>query len=275
MRIVSALVILLALFLSSCQKELNWDDGSNGDLLVKAIQVTPATNDTNTITFQWDNARRLLLYKSTGKVNGTTADISHQVIRYPDGTIKKIITKSAITAAFIDSVVSVPVYSASRLSYVIDTQYTLIGQLRDSIAFSYNPSGYVSEKETFTNILGTPISIAKETYAYDANGNLTERKVYTPDGVGGYTFTLQTKFTYDTHKSAAFMGEESYIGLGAENVSKNFLVQSITDDVIGSTSYSTSFTQTSFNDYNRPAKSTLTLIPNPPGYEMKLFYSYI
>ena len=72
----------LVIIMSSCQKEVDFDDPlqpnggtpsgtSNGDILVKALEITIQTKDTNTLPFQWDNAKRLLQYYSLGKVNGT------------------------------------------------------------------------------------------------------------------------------------------------------------------------------------------------------------
>jgi len=273
--ILTSIVILLTLFIVSCQKELKWDDGSNGDLLVKILQVTPATNDTNTITLQWDAARRLMEYKSTGAVNGTATDILHRIIRNPDGSIKKIISKSSLTAGIVDSIVySVYYQTGTRLDYVIDTQYTIVGPIRDSIAFTYNPAGYVASKETHTDIFGTLTPTAKESYSYDAKGNLTIRDIFTPDGVGGFDPAAKTTYTYSIHKNATTMAEESYIAIGPDNVSKNFPTQSITDDLVTPASYSTSFTGTQYNQYDRPSKSSLSLIPVPPGYDMKLFFSY-
>ncbi|MEO6611054.1 MAG: hypothetical protein ABIT05_00125 [Chitinophagaceae bacterium] len=271
----ATLILLVTLVGVSCQKEINWDDGSNGDLLVKTLQVTPATNDTNTITLQWDAARRLLEYKSTGKVNGTATDILHRIIRNADGTIKKIISKSSLTAGFLDSTVyTVHYQTGTRLDYVIDTQYTLIGPIGDSTAYTYNPAGYVSSKVSYTDLLGPWTPSAKESYSYDANGNLVKRDVLTPDGIGGFDPVSQTTYTYSTHKNMTTMAEESYIAIGPDNVSKNFPLQSTTNDLVTPANYSTNFSGTQYNQYDRPSKTSLSLVPQPPGYDMKLFFFY-
>ncbi len=273
--ILTGVTLSLILFLASCQKEINWDDGSNGDLLVKTLQITPATNDTNTITLQWDAARRLMEYKSTGKVNGTATDILHRIIRNADGTIKKIISKSSLTAGFLDSTVyTVHYQSGTRLDYVIDTQYTLIGPIRDSTAYTYNPAGYVASKETLTDLLGFLIPTAKENYSYDSRGNLIKRDVLTPDGTGGFTPATQTNYTYSSHKNTTTMAEESYIAVGPDNVSKNFPLQSTTDDLVTPSSSSINFSATQYNQYDRPSKTSLSLVPNPPGYDLKLLFYY-
>jgi YD repeat-containing protein len=268
-------ILLLTLSVLSCQKEINWDDGSNGDLLVKTLQITPATNDTNTITLQWDAARRLLEYKSAGNVNGTATDILHRIIRNADGTINRIISKSSLTAGFLDSTVyTVHYQSGTRLDYVTDTQYTIIGPVADSIAYTYNPAGYVASKTTYTDVLGTLSPSARENYTYDASGNLVKREVLTADGAGGFDPATQTTYTYSTHKNATTMAEESYIAIGPDNVSKNFPLQSTTDDLVTPTSYSTDFSGTQYNQYDRPSRTSLSLVPKPPGYDLKLLFYY-
>lgn len=182
------LFCLLALVFASCQKEIDWSTGtsggSNGDLLVKAHQITIATNDTNVLTFQWDASKRLLKYTSAGKVNGTLTDITHTITRLPDGKIQRIVSKSSLTAGFLDSTVYIPFYQAasSQLKYVIDTQYTLLGPILDSSVYVYNGSGQVTSKETFTDFLGFVVPSGKETYVYDANGSITTISNYSYNG---------------------------------------------------------------------------------------------
>ena len=54
---------------------------TSGDLLVKALQITLATNDTNVLIFQWDANKRLILYQSSGFANSIAVDFSHSISR--------------------------------------------------------------------------------------------------------------------------------------------------------------------------------------------------
>ena len=284
----SALLIICILILSliSCQKEIDWATGnggstgggtggsSNGEFLIKANQVTNVTNDLNVLTFQWDANKRLLLYKSAGKVNGTVTDISYRITRLADGKIKNIVGKMSATAAFVDSIVYFPHYTASRMDYVIDTQYTsILGPIRDSMAFTYNASGQIIAKETYADIFGFLTQSAKETYQYDANSNVTVIVVLSPDGSGGFQTASTVTHTYDGHKAAVTMGEECYIVLGASNGSKNNLIKAVTA-AVGSTNYTGTFSSLVFNSSDRPTKADLSVTPIPPGYSMKLEYFY-
>jgi hypothetical protein len=283
----STLLILCIsiLGLVSCQKEIDWainngtsgggtGGSSNGELLIKANQVTNVTNDLNVLTFQWDTNKRLLLYKSSGKVNGIATDISYRITRLADGKIKNIVGKTSATTAFVDSTVYFPHYTGSRMDYVIDTQYTSVfGPLRDSIAFNYNASGQIIVKETYADIFGFLTQSSKETYQYDATGNITVITILAPDGAGGFLTAATVTHTYDGHKAAVTMGEECYIALGASNISKNNLVKAVTA-AAGSTSYTGTFSSQVFNSFDRPTKADLGVTPVPPGYSMKLEYFY-
>ena len=272
------ILAVLTLIIVSCQKEIDWgtgNNGTNGDLLTKVLQITTATSDTNTITFQWDANKRLTEYKSTGKVNGTVTDILDRINRLSDGKVKNIIYKSSLTAGFLDSVIYTFYYTGSQLSYVIDTQFTIIGQLRDSMAFSYNAASKISLKDSYIDIFGFLTHATRETYKYDANGNLVADSIFSPDGAGGFDLVAVSSNTFNSHKNSVVLGEESYVVIGASNVSKNFPVTSITDaSAGGGTSYTGTFSQIQYNSFDRPSQGSLAVTPQPPGYNMKLFFFY-
>jgi RHS Repeat len=284
MRILISTLIFSCLFLFSCQKEVNFSNTSggngnggstSGDLLIKALEITVATHDTNVVTFQWDTNKRLLVYKSAGNVNGTATDIIYTISRLSDGKISKILAESSLTGGFVDSIVYIPAYLAasSRLSYVIDTEFTIVGPIIDSSAYLYNAAGMVSSREIFTDFFGSVSASGKEAYVYDANGNVTTITDYSPDGAGGYDVSSTTTSTYDSHKNAVTLAEESYIVLGAANTSKNNPVTQVTN-AAGGTSYTGTFSQQQFNSFNRPTQSSLSVMPQPPGYNVKLLYYY-
>lgn len=273
------LFCLLALVFASCQKEIDWSTGtsggSNGDLLVKAHQITIATNDTNVLTFQWDASKKLLKYTSAGKVNGTLTDITHTITRLGDGNIQRIVSKSSLTAGFLDSTVYIPFYQAasSQLKYVIDTQYTLLGPILDSSVYVYNGSGQVTSKETFTDFLGFVVPSGKETYVYDANGSITTISNYSYNGAT-YDLAATSTHTFSNHKSAVTLKEESFIILGAANASPKEVTKLVTNAVSSGTTYTSTFSAQQYNSNDRPTQASLGVMPQPPGYNMKLIYYY-
>lgn len=270
--------LLLLILISSCQKEIDWNQGNNssdGDLLIRAVQVTPATSDTNIITFQWDANKRLIQYRSNGKVNSIQTDILHRISRKADGKVDQIVSKTSLTAGFIDSVIYKFYYNGTKLEYVIDTQFTIIGELRDSSAFAYNAGGRISVKDTYMDIIGTLTHTTRETFTYDANGNLLADSVFTPDGSGGFDLGSVAKNTYTTHKCMAQLGDESYMVISAENVSPNTPNIKVVDATAGGgTTYTSTFTQFQYNSFDRPVQANLSVTPKPPGYDMKLTFFY-
>ena len=129
-----------------------------------------------------------------------------------DGKIEKIVSASPPPAVFIDSIVYIPIYylsGSSHLSYVIDTEFSVIGQIIDSSIYAYGSNGMISSKETFTDFFGLVSPASKETYTYDANGNVTTISDYSPNGAGGYDIAATETYTYDSHKNAVTLGEET------------------------------------------------------------------
>ena len=278
MRKINALLLTgLVLVFVSCQKEIDWGTGasagSDGDLLIKTVQVTPSTNDTNILTLNWDANKRLIQYQSAGKVSSIPTNIVNQISRASDGKITRILSKSSITAGLLDSVVYIPHYNGSQMDYAIDTQYTLLGPIMDSLIFTY-AGGKVTSKETYTDLFFGLQQSAKETYEYDANGNVTTVKSYSPDGAGGYDLTATSTYTFDSHRSMITLGEESFLVLGAVNVSPKNFTKQVTNDVASGTTYTTVFTNIQFNSFNRPKSGTLKTTPQPPGYDVKLTMYY-
>jgi len=281
--VLSLTAILLTFIFISCQKEIDWGlsgggggGSSSGDLLVKALEITTATNDTNTLTFQWDINKRLLVYKSIGKVNGIATNILHTITRSSDGKIQKIVSLSS-SSGLSDSVVYYPVYlsGSSRLAYIRDTQYTFIGNFSDSAAITYNASGQVASKESFIDFFGLLTPTGKEAYTYDANGNITLINVLAPNGSGGYDPSITVTYTFNSKKSAITLGEESFIVIGAANVSKNDATMVVNDATAGGgTSYTGTYSQQQYNSFNRPTSAKLSLTPQPPGYDVAVSYFY-
>jgi hypothetical protein len=283
-KIFAVIPLLLCLFLFSCQKEVDFANGngggngggtggtSNGDLLVKALQVTTSTNDTNVITFQWDANKRLLAYNTNGKVNGVSLTLSLVITRESDGKIKKIVDNNSLYV-IIDSIVHYVHYKTgtTKLDYVISINYsTLLGDLKDSSSFTYNTSGKVFSKETFAEDLLGGITKSKSEYTYDAGGNLITLKGYDENGSGGYDLSLTVNYTYSSHKSAVVLGDESYIAMDAENASKSDLIKEVNDN------YTAIFSQQQYNSFDRPAQAHLNAAAQPPfpGFDMKVIYYY-
>ncbi len=266
-------VLALALFFASCQKEIDWglNSGADGDLLVKSIEITQATNDSNIITLQYDGQKRLIEYRALGKVNGTTTNITHLISRQSDGKITKIVSR--IAGSLIDSTVYIPTYDGNKLSYVLGTQYTTFANIEDSVKYTYNGLGFCVEIERFSDITGTMEGISKQTFVHDASGNPITEMMYIADGFGGYDIAITTNYTYNGRKSAVTLGDESLIVFPVTTSAKNDLTEQVVNSLLG-TDLTYAITGQLYNNNNRPRQLSIKITPQPPGYDLKVVNYY-
>lgn len=285
-KLLTAFPILL-LVLSSCQKEIDFNNpppaggntpggSSNGDLLVKALEITIRSKDTNTLTFQWDNSKRLLQYYSLGVVSGSKTYINHRISRATDGKINEIISRTEMSGIVYDSSVYTVHYlpNSTKMAYAIAKHITGFIDINDSTVYTYNNAGQISSKQTFSDLLGSWEAVSKEDYSYDANGNLTKILSYASDFSGGWLSGGVTTYTYGTYKSPMALGDESYIIIGPSATAKNNLVGMTTNAVASGSNYTGTYSQQQFNSYGRPTEEMLNILPQPPGYALKLVYYY-
>jgi hypothetical protein len=298
---------LCSLFIISCQKEIDWGtpaggsgsggtgsggsgsggsgSGSNGDLLVRAVAVTAGTTDTNIVTLTWNSNKQLTQYKSTGKTNGLDASAEYDITRLSNGQIQKIfsIPFAYLGASGIDSIVAYVYYQTgtNKFQYALRTTYTSFLNTSDSVVFTYNSAGKIITKTTYQESLltGTMAMSAKESYTYDANGNVTGVTADSVDPITGVLVPAgSTTMTYNSHKSPVTMGDEAFLILAPENSSVNFYSTKVQSGTAGGGGVSGTITgtlsNTVFNSYDRPTKGTITTTPMPPGYVLNYTYYY-
>lgn len=275
--------------LTSCQKEISFDTdnpgntgsggtipgSTNGDLFVRGIQISPATNDTNILTCTWNSNKQLLTYNSDGRVQGVVIKINHTINRDATGKINTIISKTFMSGAISDSVGYRYSYNGNKVNYILSGRNTILGPQNDSTLLTYNSSNQVISKETFSDLFGSMDPLKKEEYQYDAAGNIRMVTTYTADFfTGAYLQSGQLVYTFDSHKAAVVLGEEAFSIIGAGNISKNNMTKLVTDNVSSGTAFTASVTTSSFNSHDRPIKSTFVITPQPPGYNQKVEYYY-
>ncbi len=285
-------VMVLALLAVGCTKETSVEKGNannagnnggtgsggntNGDLLVKGVTVSGSgtTKDTNTVTLQWNAAKQLVQYKSTGKNNGIPVDLLYDISRDANGYITKVFV-TPMPSSGTDSIVHYPYYvtGSKRLKYVLSVTYgSILGDMKDSTVFVYNSNGQVTSREIFSeNILSSVMaSSSKQAFTYDAAGNLVKAVSDIADLFTGTYGTQQTILTqqYDNHKAAAVLGEESFIvsqfmGLSSPSNMVKTTTEYKTAGVATQTSSGT-FTQFQFNTFDRPTVLMVTAVSTTP-----------
>lgn len=274
--------------LTSCQKEISFDDANNngsggsgsggstnGDLMVRGLQISPATNDTSILTCTWSSNKQLLVYNSSGNVQGRLVKINHTITRDAAGKINTIISKTFIAGAVSDSVGYRYFYNGNKVDYILAGRNTILGPQNDSTVLTYNTTNQVVSKETFSDLFGAMEPFAKEEYQYDAAGNIKTVTSYTADFLSGsYMQSGSLNYTFDTHKAAVVLGEEAFSIIGAGNISKNNVTKLVTNNVLSGVSYTATVTTANFNSFDRPIQSTFVVMPQPPGYNQKVEYYY-
>ena len=290
-RLLTAFAIVF--LFASCQKEISIDTGVtnpggpssgggtgsggsiNGDLMVRALQISPATNDTSVLTCSWNSNKQLVVYNSDGMVQGRLVKINHNISRDASGKITTIISKTFVSGAISDSVGYRYFYNGNKVNYILAGRNTLLGPQNDSTVLTYNSSNQVISKETFSDFFGSMDPLLKEEYQYDAAGNIKTVTAYTADFFSGtYSQSGQLSYTFDTHKAAVVLGEEAFSIIGAGNISKNNVTKLITNNVASGITYTATVTTPNFNSNDRPIASTFVVMPQPPGYNQKVEYYY-
>jgi hypothetical protein len=281
------LMLGLALAMVSCQKEIT--DGTpeqpggggtggntDGNRIVKGVQITPSTGDTNIVTIKWDANGKLLEYNSNGEVNNIVTAISVKISRAADGKINTIVTSSSLPNNFIDSIVTKVFYvpGSSKLAYSVGTSYSMFGEVADSALYTYNGAGKLITKENFLDFFGSMEPSTKQQYEYDGNGNVIKVLDFSHDGVT-YVADGTTINTYDGHKGPnTFEEAECFVSLGPALISVNNPIKTVSNAVSSGTTHTLIVTDLLFNSFDRPYSATLTLNPIPPGYVNKVTYYY-
>lgn len=272
MRILSALALLL--MLASCQKEIDWGipgSGSDGDLLLRAWEITPATNDTTKIDLTWDAQKRLVRYEAHGNTNGVAVNLSYRITRQADGKISKIVSIPGVP--MIDSIVYHPTYSGDKIQYVKSTTYNSFLPFEDSSHFTYNGSGQVSNITTHIAVLGMSQPVARRTFMYNASSDVSVEAIFAPNGLGGFIPASTNTYTYGTHKPAVKLGEESFIIFPVTAGASKELVKEELLATIGN-SQTRTFSGQTYNNLDRPKKASIAITPQPPGYNLSVQYFY-
>ncbi len=269
------------MFLFSCQKEISFDlpqdndpvGNQNGNLLVKALQITLNSNDTNVLGLKWNAANRLIEYTTNGVVNGFPTKATHQFIRSADNKILEVISSTALQGTIMDSARFKVYYQpgTNHLSYVTGTQYSFLGEIKDSSIFEYNGNGQVISKEIFVDFWGSMDPSRKETYEWDGNGNCIKINKFEFNGMA-YEPSGTSTLSYSNHKSMVTLGEESFIVFDASSASVNHGAQVVMDTPNGTSTLT--YSNEVFNSFDRPTEISVSVTPIPPGYQQKLIMYY-
>jgi hypothetical protein len=281
---------LSCLIFCSCQKELSFEDNtngnpgggntggnSNGDLLVKT--VAESSSGTVTTDFEYDPSKRLISMTVTGTRQGVDLGSVVNIRRNTSGNITQIVQKSALLAqSGLDSTATDVYYDAasSRYAYSI-SQLSMFGiSIIDSMPFIYDASGKVIALEDWLTNAGSGPAVqvvSKFEYEYGANGNITSMSAFTLDP---NTNSLQKIATYvrgfDDKPNPLHLMNEAFVLGNPDYYSTNNVITYQINDLTSGTSIVTLNTSYTYNSSNKPATGVST--QNPGNIVSNLTLNY-
>jgi len=297
MKLIVKLMVFVfcAVSVTACQKEVDWnitpDIGTggtggggpidttigttNGELLVRARAISTNGADTNNLTLDYDANKRMIRYTSTGRSNGFPVDANYYINRLPNGNISTIrfVPFTALTG--IDSIIYQVHYlpGTSQLTYATSKRTATGIDITDSTAFTYNAQGLIVKKVYYMeSFIATGMQKTTETlFAYDARKNITNITSTTYNPIDGSSMgTSATSLSYDNHKSAQAVGEESFVLdiFDGSATSPNNLVAKSSGGQPSAT-----LTDILFNSFDRPYRGKLTAFA-PTGTITSYFTYY-
>jgi hypothetical protein len=191
-----AILLIPILLLQSCKKTNTGagvrsftgpNPATEGALLIKEVSRYP-DGDSLVITYQYDAAPRLIAMLKSG-IDGYNT--------YYDRDSKERITQRIIIQNSIADTLDVFYASPTSgvVSYTIDRSGTAY---RDSAVYAYNQDHYPLSI-AFYPLTVLPVQLGSiDSISYDANGNVTEFRLFTPGTGGPFSLNLGYDFQYDS-----------------------------------------------------------------------------
>lgn len=298
-RLALGCLVLLTVSLFSCQKELpplpsdtdtktdttpavvDTPVVSQGLLLVKLVQnFKPSSgSSTQTVTtlVTWNSNKQITSYALSGTSNGTAVSATYTFTRNSGGVVTKAVESNFPVTNGYDSIVHTVTYqsgSTTKLKYVTSLQYAsgLGYALSDSVIYTYDGNGRVSQKETYFGLLGTLIKSSRETYTYDASGNMTKQVVAAWDSNSSSYVTSSTyTFAYSSHKSMVQLGIEAFIvplqSLASPDYYTTYSART------ESATISNDYSNTTYNSSDMPAYGTVTQTSATSSYNGSISFT--
>ena len=181
-KILFSIALCSSLFIISCQKP----NEDTPDLLVKTFYKSGSDSLVTLYTYNFSG--KLENEKISGYINGSTYSEEKQIYRNNAGIITRLETIYGGNSTSI----TVHYDATSSRYFSMAPGYDNSG-VRDSTVFIYDAAGRTIRKDIYRDIYNccNYLSVRHE-YAYDAAGNLAQRKLYTiqfPSGVANLIST--------------------------------------------------------------------------------------
>lgn len=218
-----SLLLTVALF-TSCQKELSFETGNNNNGGYRIVKLEAATgNDTLVTTFGYDSELRLETETTIGKYLGELYMSFTRYTRDAGGRISGMRYKSSDDYDTLKTIINYPDGNTLQYDYAISTQNYFGSLFLDSTAFSFT-GGNMAKNETF-RWAGTDAGYLlsrRETFGYNAEGNVKSSELYTSVGaLNGYVGLIsELEYTYSSYPDYLWTtdnGAQNYLLTGIPN----------------------------------------------------------
>jgi hypothetical protein len=281
-KLLAGSILCLALFLYSCQKEIDWGLGNNANskLLVKIKSQTGT--DTTQIDYYYDANKRITREKTTGVAAGNSLDNDLFINRNASGIITTTVQKAAaLIAVGIDSVVTRFNYDAGASNYTSSVFDLAIPgfAVTDSAVYTYDAGGRISSDAHYLMIGGLPIPLPpvlalKNYYIYSASGNnLDSIRQEAATAPGGPLSLVSTQaFKFDIRTNPLIIKNEAILTGRTGLYNANNSTQASVANVIDPTQDFTMDYTFKYNSANKPDSSTGTRSPGGAITVTKYYY---
>ena len=261
--------VITAFLLFSCKKEKSFDpDATNGGggattgLLART--TTKFGTDSIGTFYEYDNQKRLIIYRTGGSFLGSSVEAEIKLLRNSQGIIQKSILKTDFFASLgIDSIVRNVYYDAARSRYFSMAAAYSDGSdnVKDSTVFTYNTAGKINQVEFFYDdgTGGGDVKDGKADYTYDGNGNVTKEKNYAFNtGLNSYEAYDESVYEFDNKINPTFLGNEGFVLGDIVTYSPNNQMKKTYNDLTDPSQNNVANSVYTYTSNNKPVSVTQT-----------------
>jgi len=266
MRILLIPGILSTLLFYSCQKEVDFANGTNGvnnaknHLLQKV--VSKSGSDSSNLIFAYNSSEQLIQLTTIDVTGGVKSMTSERAERNSQGIIQKLFIKDdEYQRLGLDSVITIVQYSGGKYLSKVTKIDVGIAIFRDSVAIIYDPSGKVIGERMYDDFaVGSYDETSKIDFTYAGNNIATVKQYVFNTGTSSYVLNVAYTYDeYDTNRSPLSIGYDAFVFNSPTLYSSNNPTKySITSPPAPALTYAATYT---YNPETRPLTGVATIQP--------------
>ena len=258
--------ILSTLLFYSCQKEVDFANGTNGvnnaknHLLQKV--VSKSGSDSSNLIFAYNSSEQLIQLTTIDVTGGVKSMTSERAERNSQGIIQKLFIKDdEYQRLGLDSVITIVQYSGGKYLSKVTKIDVGIAIFRDSVAIIYDPSGKVIGERMYDDFaVGSYDETSKIDFTYAGNNIATVKQYVFNTGTSSYVLNVAYTYDeYDTNRSPLSIGYDAFVFNSPTLYSSNNPTKySITSPPAPALTYAATYT---YNPETRPLTGVATIQP--------------